>query len=69
MHDLSLIHFHPAYEGDKDGLREVWRNIYTCINDGTAKTMLEDPVAAQAKREMRERDEDKDDPKPELSWG
>ncbi|KAI7084401.1 hypothetical protein KC356_g6758 [Hortaea werneckii] len=69
VHDLSLVHFHPADECDKDGLREVWRNIYTRINDSTAKTILENPVAAQAKREMRERDKDKDDSEPELSWG
>ncbi|KAI6791302.1 hypothetical protein KC361_g7396 [Hortaea werneckii] len=45
-HVLSLIHFYPAYEGDNYGLREVWRNMYTGMNDGSAKTILESPVAA-----------------------
>lgn len=56
VHNLSLIQFHTTYEGDNDGLRDVWRNIYTRMNDGTAETTLEDPVEAQAMREMRERD-------------
>ncbi|KAI7320354.1 hypothetical protein KC315_g9485 [Hortaea werneckii] len=46
VHNLSLIHFHPTYEGDNDGLREVWRNIYTRMNNDTAETTLENPVAA-----------------------
>ncbi|KAI7369585.1 hypothetical protein KC354_g1847 [Hortaea werneckii] len=65
VHNLSLIHFHPTYEGDNDGLQEVWRNIYTRMKNGTAETTLENPVAAQAKREIRERDADKDDSEPE----
>ncbi|KAI6820103.1 hypothetical protein KC332_g9652 [Hortaea werneckii] len=65
VHDLSLIQFHPTYEGDNDGLRDVWRNIYTRMNDGTAQTTLVNPVEAQAMREMRDRDADEDDSEPE----
>ncbi|GAB1734260.1 hypothetical protein NU195Hw_g3212t1 [Hortaea werneckii] len=64
VHNLSLIQFHPTYEGDNDGLRDVWRNIYTRMNDGTAGTILANPVVAQAMREMRERDAVEDDSEP-----
>ncbi|KAI7283891.1 hypothetical protein KC345_g2670 [Hortaea werneckii] len=61
----SLIQFHPTYEGDNHGLRDVWRNIYTRMNDGTEGTTFENPVVAQATREMRKRDADEDDSEPE----
>ncbi|GAB1742549.1 hypothetical protein NU219Hw_g8090t1 [Hortaea werneckii] len=65
VHNLSPILFHPIYEGDNDGLREVWRNSYTRMNDGTAKTLLDNPVAAEAVREMQEMNAHKEDSEPE----
>ncbi|KAI7081766.1 hypothetical protein KC356_g8905 [Hortaea werneckii] len=62
VHDLRLVKMDPIYENES--LRDTWLNIYSKMRDGTAETILTNTADAQVRRDMAERDCNKDDEEP-----